>query len=133
LRQLFLLAVWPFHAAVAVLGGFMSEKKEELDRDAINAAIKATFEKIGRIVVYSEKLRYQLVDAIAMAEAGPELVDPEWSSLNERLRTKFRDSPLTKIVERLERALITRYSTDKKSQAVVRTVCEQCMSLLMSQ
>jgi hypothetical protein len=104
----------------------MAETDEQLDFDAINAEISALFEKIGRVVVLSEQLRYQLVDVVAMAEANQPLSDEEWSTLNARLRAKFQDSSLTKVVDRFGRALLSRYGADRDSRSVVCDVCEKC-------
>jgi hypothetical protein len=110
-------------------GKAMADKDEQLDFNAINAEIGALFEKIGRVVVLSEQLRHQLVDAVAMAEANQPVSDQEWSTLNARLRAKFQDSSLTKVVDRFGRALLSRYA-DQDSQSIVCDVCEKCRILI---
>ena len=115
----------------------MEEKLSKEQFNAINAEICATFERIGRIVVYAERLRYQLLDTIAIAEIGPlrstdrsPMSEEDWSALNKRLRKKFHNSPLPAAIERFEQSVLARYETDDASKAVVHEVTAQCRRLI---
>jgi hypothetical protein len=121
---------------VSTEGGIINMERDrgscntERDVDTINSEIKEVFEKIGRVVVYAEKLRYQLLNAIAVAEFDRSIGESEWPKLGTRLRKKYESTPLGDVVARFERAFLKRYDSDESSRVVIYAVSKQCIDLI---
>lgn len=110
----------------------------ELTDDAINkinADISSYYEKIGRVVVHSERIRNALIQAIVGAELGPclELSDDEMEKVDElatnrlnQLQRELLNAPIPYVVSSFRKACDAYYAGKVDELVVITRLANLC-------